>query len=87
MISYGLAVLICVGTFLLWWLTIGFSLTDSRFFWWIGLNAIVLITLQPPPMRISRTVWLSFFVRYSPNWKEGDIVQQYSVNKEQQNNW
>ena len=75
------------GNILLWWLTIGFSLTDSRFFWWIGLNAIVLITLQPPLMRISRTVWLSFFVRYSPNWKEGDIVQQYSVNKEQQNNW
>ncbi len=87
MISYILAVLICVATFFLWWLTIGFSLSDSRFFWWIGVNAILLIVLQPPLMRISRTVWLAFFVRYSPRWKEGDIVEQYNVNKEHQNNW
>jgi hypothetical protein len=87
MISYCLAVLLSVATFALWWLTIGFSLQDSRFFWWIGLNALLLIALQPPLMRISRTVWLSFFVRYSPAWKEGDIVEQYNVNKEQQNNW
>ena len=87
MISYCLAVLICVITFALWWLTIGFSLQDSRFFWWIGINALLLIALQPPLMRISRTVWLSFFVRYSPAWKEGDIIEQYNVNKDQQNNW
>jgi rRNA maturation protein Nop10 len=87
MISYCLAVLLSVATFALWWLTIGFSLQDSRFFWWIGINALLLIALQPPLMRISRTVWLSFFVRYSPAWKEGDIVEQYNVNKDQQNNW
>ncbi len=87
MISYGLAVLVCVATFMLWWATIGFSLKDSRFFWWIGINAFLLIALQPALMRISRTVWLSFFVKYSPRWREGDIVSQYSVNKEHQNNW
>ena len=87
MISYTLAVLICVATFFLWWLTIGFSLQDSRFFWWIGINALLLILLQPPLMRISRAVWLSFFVRYSPKWREGDIVEQFNVNKEQAGNW
>ncbi len=87
MISYGLAVLVCVATFFLWWVTIGFSLKDSRFFWWIGINAFLLLALQPPLMRISRTVWLAFFVKYSPNWKEGDIIEQYSVNKEHQANW
>ena len=87
MISYTLAVLICVFTFFLWWLTIGFSLQDSRFFWWIGINALLLIVLQPPLMRISRAVWLSFFVRYSPKWREGDIVEQFNVNKEQAGNW
>ena len=87
MISYGLAVLVCIATFFLWWTTIGFSLKDSRFFWWMGVNAFLLIALQPPLMRISRTVWLSFFVKYSPRWREGDIVAQYSINKEHQNNW
>lgn len=87
MISYTLAVLICVFTFFLWWLTIGFSLQDSRFFWWIGINALLLILLQPPLMRISRAVWLSFFVRYSPRWREGDIVEQFNINKEQAGNW
>lgn len=87
MISYALAVLICILTFVLWWLTIGFSLQDSRFFWWMGINAVLLILLQPPLMRLSRTLWLSFFVGYSPRWREGDIVQRYSVNKEQQHNW
>jgi hypothetical protein len=87
MISYGLAVLVCVVTFFLWWGIIGFSLKDTRFFWWIGVNAFLLFALQPLLMRISRTVWLSFFVKYSPRWREGDIVAQYSVNKEHQNNW
>ena len=87
MISYVLAVLVSVVTFLLWWATIGFSLSDSRFFWWIGVNAALLIILQPPLMRLSRTVWLSFFVRYSANWRQGDIIAKYSVNKEQAANW
>ena len=87
MISYALAILICVLTFVLWAFTIGFSLSDSRFFWWIGANAVLLVAIQPPLMRISRTVWLSFFVKYSSRWKEGDIVDEYSINREQQANW
>jgi uncharacterized protein (DUF983 family) len=87
MISYVLAVLVSVITFFLWWATIGFSLADSRFFWWIGVNAALLVGLQPPLMRLSRTVWLAFFVPYSPAWDKGDIKEQYSVNKEQAANW
>lgn len=87
MISYALAVLVSVISFILWILLIGVSLKDSRFFWWIGFNAILLLVLQPPLMRLSRTVWISFFVRYSPKWKEGDIVQQFNVNQDQANNW
>lgn len=87
MISYALAVLFCVISLLGTWLIIGFSLQDNRFFWWIGINAVVLIALQPPLMRISRSFWLGYFVRYSPRWREGNIVERYSVNKEQQNNW
>jgi hypothetical protein len=86
-ISYVLAIMLSVFTFFTWWILIGFSLSDSRFFWWIGVNGVLLILLQPPLMRLSRTVWLSFFVRYSENWHNGDIVKQFNVNKEQGSNW
>jgi uncharacterized protein (DUF983 family) len=87
MISYALSVLVCGATFFFWWAIIGFSLNDSRFFWWMGFNAFLLLALQPPLMRISRAVWLSFFVRYRPNWEAGDILDPYSVNKEHASNW
>jgi hypothetical protein len=87
MISYALAVLLSGVTLLVWYLTIGFNLQDNRFFWWILVNAIFLIAIQPPLMRISRTVWLAFFVHYSKDWKNKDYVKQYSVNKEQSANW
>jgi uncharacterized protein (DUF983 family) len=87
MVSYTLAVLLSVFSFFAWWLLIGFSLQDSRFFWWLGINAFLLVALQPSLMRLSRAVWLAFFVRYSPGWREGDIIERYSVNKEQESNW
>lgn len=87
MVSYALAVLFSVASFILWWIVIGFSFHDSRFFWWMGINAILLVALQPPLMRLSRTVWLAFFVRYSPDWHKGDIIEPERINKEQMNNW
>lgn len=87
MISYGLAVIFSVVSLLLWILLIGVSLHDARFFWWLGFNAVLLLLLQPPLMRISRTVWLYIFVKYSSKWSEGDIVERFSVNKDQGNNW
>jgi uncharacterized protein (DUF983 family) len=87
MISYGLAVLFSVFSLVLWILIIGVSLQDSRFFWWLGINAVLLVVLQPPLMRLSRTVWLYFFVKYSSGWKEGDVMDRFSINKDQANNW
>jgi len=87
MVSYTLAILICLFTFFAWWLLIGFSFSDNRFFWWMGINAFLLIVLQPPLMRWSRTIWLAFFVPYSPDWDKGDIIQPERINKEQMNNW
>ena len=65
-VSYALSVAICVASFIAWWVTIGFSLHDTRLFWWIGFNALLLIGLQPWLMRLSRTLWLSWFVKYDP---------------------
>ena len=87
LVSYALAVLISVLSFIAWWVIIGFSFHDNRFFWWIGINAVLLVLLQPPLMRLSRTVWISFFIKYSANWNEGDVVAPDRIHKEHQNNW
>jgi uncharacterized protein (DUF983 family) len=87
LVSYGVAVLISVATFILWSIFIGFSLHDSRFFIWMAFDCILLVLLQPPLMRLSRTIWLSFFVPYSSDWQKGDIVESERVNKDQMHNW
>ncbi|HVM88801.1 MAG TPA: DUF983 domain-containing protein [Puia sp.] len=68
-VSYAMTVALSVSTFVAWWVLIGFSLNDNRFFWWMGANAVFLVFMQPWLMRLSRGVWLSFFVKYNPNWK------------------
>jgi len=68
-VSYALTVAFSVSTFVAWWVLIGMSLDDNRVFWWMGTNAILMILLQPYFMRLSRTVWLSFFVKYDADWK------------------
>ena|SRR5947209_694953 len=87
MVSYALAVMLSVLTLVLWALTIGLSTKDSRFFWWMGINAVLLVVLQPVLMRLSRAVWIVFFISYSPAWREGDIVEPERVNKDQGGNW
>lgn len=88
-VSYALAVVVCVASFIAWWLIIGFSLSDSRFFWWLGFNAFLLVALQPILMRLSRTLWLSWFVKYDPNWKEHGINKETieRIVPEQMGNW
>jgi len=70
-VSYILAVALSVASFIAWLVIVGMSLKDNRFFWWIGFNAILLILLQPYLMRLSRALWLSFFVKYNADWKSG----------------
>lgn len=87
LVSYTLAILLSAATFILWWVFIGFSLQDKRFFFWLLTNGILLFILQPPLMRLSRTVWLAFFVPYSSDWDKGDIVEPERTNKDQMHNW
>ena len=49
---------------------IGISTEDNRFFWWMGLNAVFLVVIQPWLMRLSRVVWIYFFVTYDPDYKQ-----------------
>lgn len=86
-VSYAVGVAISVATFIAWWVLIGFSLNDNRFFWWMGVNAIILIGLQPILMRLARTIWIYFFIRYSSNWSKGDVVKPERVNEQLKNAW
>jgi hypothetical protein len=69
-VSYALAVALSVSTFVAWWVLIGISTDDNRIFWWLGFNALLLIVVQPWLMRLSRVIYLYFFVGYDSNYKE-----------------
>ena len=86
-VSYAITVGISVFTFLVWWVLLGFSVQDNSIFYWLGANAALLIILQPPLMRISRTLWLSWFVKYDPDWKIHKTEHYERIVKEQMNNW
>ncbi len=86
-VSYLIALVISVITFALWWLLIGFSFTDNRFVFWIVSNAVFLIVLQPWLMRFSRSLWISWFVRYDPDWESSMPEQLERINRDQMNNW
>ena len=69
-VSYALSFAVSVATFLAWWVLIGLSTEDNRFFWWMDINAVLLVALQPWLMRISRVIYLYFFVSYDPDYKQ-----------------
>lgn len=68
-VSYALAVAISVSTFVAWWVIIGVSYDDNRIFYWLGFNTIALIVLQPWMMRLSRVIYMRFFVRYDEEYE------------------
>jgi uncharacterized protein (DUF983 family) len=86
-VSYGLSVAVCVASFIAWKVLIGMSLHDNRLFWWIGVNAVLLLALQPILMRLSRTIWLNFFVWYDPYWKEKEVNVPERTNLDLKNDW
>ncbi len=90
-VSYALTVGFCIATFIAWWILIGFSVKDGdyRLLWWGIINAVLLVILQPVLMRLSRSLWLSWFVKYEPEWKTKPISKQdlERIIPEQMNNW
>lgn len=75
-VSYALAVAISVSTFVAWYVLIGMSAHDSRFFYWLAANAVFLVMLQPWLMRLSRSIWISWFVKYEPDWKNNPLKKE-----------
>ena len=87
-VSYALAIAISTASFVAWWVIIGLSVNDNRFFYWLGLNSVLLISLQPWLMRVSRSLWISWFVSYDPEWDQHQPVDvSERLNPDQANNW
>lgn len=68
-VSYALTVALSVSTFVAWLVLFGVSTEDNRIFYWLGVNAILLVVLQPWLMRLSRVLYIRFFVRYDKMYK------------------
>lgn len=86
-VSYLLGIFITIGCSLVWFLTIGFSFHDNRFLAWVIFNSVFLLALQPWLMRFSRSLWLSFFVPYDPDWEHSAPAEPERTNDDQKNNW
>lgn len=74
-VSYALAVAISVTTFVAWLVLIGVSTEDNRIFWWLTFNGILLVVIQPWLMRLSRVIYLYFFVSYDENYEKTKPVE------------
>ena len=88
-VSYALSVAFTVATFVAWKVLIGmtFDIDDNRIFYWLATDIILLVLTQPLQMRLSRTLWLSWFVSYDANWKEHEVKQPERIVEGQMNNW
>lgn len=86
-VSYGITVAISVVTFIAWWIIIGISYDDNRVFYWLIFNAVLMLALQPPLMRLSRTFWLSMFAKYDPDWRIHPAEIPERTNEQQKNAW
>jgi hypothetical protein len=86
-VSYALTIAFSVATFLLWWIFIGISINDNRIFYWLAINAVLMLVLQPVFMRLSRTLWLSWFVKHDPHWRERKADEPERIVEEHMKNW
>ena len=74
-VSYALTVAYFVTTFVAWKVLIGmsFDLDDNRIFYWMGSAILLLFIIQPLLMRLSRSIWLGWFVHYDKDWKNNPL--------------
>jgi hypothetical protein len=80
--------MLSVASFFAWWVIIGLSVNDNRFFYWLGINSVLLILFQPWIMRLSRSFWISWFVKYDPDWKYHQPIDvSERMNPDQGSNW
>jgi len=74
-VSYALAVAVSATTFVAWLVLIGISTEDNRIFWWLGLNSLLLVVIQPWLMRLSRVIYMRFFVKYDEDYEKNKPIE------------
>lgn len=65
-VSYVLAVMFSVFNLIWYWLIFGITWRDNSIFHWLVVNGIILTLSMPLLMRLSRTLYLTFYVGYDP---------------------
>lgn len=65
-VSYILAVLFSIFNLSWYWLIFGITWRDNSVYHWLIVNGIMLVLFMPALMRLSRTVYLNFYVYHDP---------------------
>ncbi len=86
-VSYAITIVLSIASFIAWYFFIGVSVDDNRLFYWLGINALLIILLQPYLMRLSRILWYSFFVKYDENWQQEQEKNFERANETLKNAW
>lgn len=63
-VSYALSVALLIVIFVAYWLFFGFSWEDNSIYYYLGISVGIIALLQPWLMRLSRVLYLNFFVKY-----------------------
>lgn len=80
-VSYALSIGFFIASFIFSTIFFGLTFKDNSVLWWLIISCILLVFLQPIIMRLSRSIWLSFFVKYDANWKENIIEHHERINE------
>ncbi|MBV8255845.1 MAG: DUF983 domain-containing protein [Chitinophaga sp.] len=63
-VSYALSVAFSVFNLIWYAVFFGISWRDNSILIWLGINGVLLVLIQPWLMRLSRAIYLYFFVYY-----------------------
>ncbi|MBX2930665.1 MAG: DUF983 domain-containing protein [Chitinophagaceae bacterium] len=86
-VSYALSIAFLIASFIASYVLFGLSVHDNSILWWLIISCILLFLLQPLNIRLSRSLWLSWFVKYDANWKENAVEHHERVNKAGEGNF
>jgi len=75
-VSYVLAVLFSIFNLIWYWLIFGITWKDNSVYYWLIVNGIILTVSMPVLMRLSRIVYLNFYVYHDP---EAEIIKKQIV--------
>jgi len=64
-VSYGYTVALFVAVYIIFGIWMGWTMWPT-----VGALAVMLVLLAPVIFRISRTTWLSMFVKYDKNFRK-----------------